>query len=185
MAAGQFSDPHHRPNLFLEHRFYLARLKNGQNRVCYGTRADFLAVSLPIDLLIRFTVPKLVYNHLGLVVRSQKRVIWHGIHDSRAHLGVPCTVVGLAVCISSSMCVHKEPKTARTMMHTHIKPPWSTFVSWPSTSCVGYVTDKKRSFGLPFGCVVWPLLGHCEPNNALPVPLKCTSDSRMGGFYCR
>ena len=57
------------------------------------------------------------------------------------------------------------------MMHTHIKPPWGTFVSWPSTSCVGYVTDKKRSFGLPFGCVVWPLLGHCEPNNALPMPL--------------
>ena len=143
------SDRHHRPVLFLEHHFYLARLQNGQNRDCHGTRAVFLAVSLPIDLLIRFAVPKLVYNHLGLVVQSQKPVIWHGIHDSRAHLGVPCTVVGLAICISTSVCVHKEPKRARTMVHTHIKPPWSRFVSWPSTSCVGYVTDKNISFGLP------------------------------------
>ena len=93
------SDPHHRPNLFLEHRFYLARLQNGQNRDCHGVEADFLAVLLPIDRLIRFIVPKLAYNHPGLVVRGQKRVIWYGIHDPRAHLGVPCTVVGLAICI--------------------------------------------------------------------------------------
>ena len=117
-------------------------------------RPFFLAVSLPIDLLIRFTVSTLVYKHPGLVVRGQKRVIWQGIHDSRTHLGVPCTAIGLAVWISFSICVHKEPKTARTMMHTHIKPPWSRFVSWPSTACVGYVTDKNMSFGLPCGCVV-------------------------------